>query len=383
LQDDLFGTTETNINWNNILRDEARSQCHQHYKTVIISTYSRIEPTKTSYQPGGTATVITDKWTGRSTKQIKDTSGLGRWSGFQLQRNNPNEYFNIITAYRPTILNGIHTCYQQQTSILKQKGTQNPDPRQQILNDLAQIIQNYNNNIDITIVLIDANESLFQNNSKISLFLAETGLVPLIQNSVHYPPTHSRGTHCIDFIFGSPIILEYITNSGITPIYEQPIPLTDHRDLFVDIQCLGLFGATVTTLIPQSPKRITSLSNPLILRFISNLEQEKAFQNIYITLQQLYINTFWTDIQHDLLELIDEQLTTILLQAEQKSATITLYPWSPSLHNASLLYTYWLIHLKGRKNNINTDYQLTHIKSQLQDNDSDQGNPNRSPLHQL
>jgi hypothetical protein len=38
LQVDIFGTTETNINWNNELRDEARSQCQQHYKTVIMST---------------------------------------------------------------------------------------------------------------------------------------------------------------------------------------------------------------------------------------------------------------------------------------------------------------------------------------------------------
>jgi hypothetical protein len=69
---DIFGTTETNINWNNKIQDEARSQCQQHYQSALINTASSIEHTKTSYQPGGTATVLTNKLTGRSTKTIQD-----------------------------------------------------------------------------------------------------------------------------------------------------------------------------------------------------------------------------------------------------------------------------------------------------------------------
>jgi hypothetical protein len=61
---DIFGTTETNINWNTKIRNEARSKCQQHYQTVQMRKSSSIEPTKTSYQPGGTATTITNKLTG-------------------------------------------------------------------------------------------------------------------------------------------------------------------------------------------------------------------------------------------------------------------------------------------------------------------------------
>jgi hypothetical protein len=52
---------------------------------------------------------------------------MGRWSGYQLQGNN-NQTVNIITAYRPIVTTGIHTCYQQHLTILNNRGTTNPNP---------------------------------------------------------------------------------------------------------------------------------------------------------------------------------------------------------------------------------------------------------------
>jgi hypothetical protein len=95
---DIFGNTETNINWNNKIRSEARTKCQQHFQSALINTSSNNEPTKTKYQPGGTATIILNKYTGRATKPIIDFSGMGRWSGYQLQGNN-NQTTNVITAY--------------------------------------------------------------------------------------------------------------------------------------------------------------------------------------------------------------------------------------------------------------------------------------------
>jgi hypothetical protein len=192
---DIFGTTKTNINWNTKICMEARNILQQkdNFNSAQIATSSSNEPTLTNYQPGGTATVITYKWTGRVIKQLNDTSGMGRWSGFQMQTNQEHN-FNIITVYRPTVSQGIHTCYQQQINAIKNKGINQPDPRQQLLNDLGEVIQQFNQQNDKTIVMIDANEGLFSNNSKISLFLSQNQLTPLIQHPQHYPPTHIRGT---------------------------------------------------------------------------------------------------------------------------------------------------------------------------------------------
>jgi hypothetical protein len=146
---DIFGVSETNIKWNAKLRSEARAKCQKQdiYNKVLIDTSSSIDQTINNYQPGGTATLITNKWTGRATQPINDTSGMGRWSGYKLQTNT-NTYLNVITVYRPTISKGLSTCYQQHISIMKRQGQHNPNPRQQLLDDLTNLIIEFNNNND-------------------------------------------------------------------------------------------------------------------------------------------------------------------------------------------------------------------------------------------
>jgi hypothetical protein len=96
---DIVGYTETNINWNEKNRSHARNIYQKYNKAININTSSSIETTKTTYQPGGTATVLTGNITGRSTGQIIDQSGMGRWSGFRLKTNINNQHLNVITVY--------------------------------------------------------------------------------------------------------------------------------------------------------------------------------------------------------------------------------------------------------------------------------------------
>jgi hypothetical protein len=94
-----------------------------------------------------------------------------------------------------TILSqGIHTCYQQHIHSLKNKGIYQPDPHQQLLNNPGDLTQKYNHLNDKTIVMIDANEGLFSKNSKLSIFLSQTQLTPLVKYPQHYPLTHIRGS---------------------------------------------------------------------------------------------------------------------------------------------------------------------------------------------
>jgi hypothetical protein len=188
---DFIGITDPNINWNEKLRSDTRQKFQQHYQSALLSTSSSTDPTKANYQPGGTATIITNRYTGRAVKPIVDLSGMGRWSGYQLKRNT-NTNLNIITAYRPIVTQGIHTCYQQHMAILLNKGIINPNPRQQMLDDLFTLINEFNNNNDTTILMMDANEGLFTNHSKLTTFLAQTNLTSLIQHSQNHPATHSR-----------------------------------------------------------------------------------------------------------------------------------------------------------------------------------------------
>jgi hypothetical protein len=300
-----------------------------------------------------------------------------------LKTNIHNQHLNIITVYRPVKTNGIHTCYQQQCEILKSKGILHPDPRKQLLSDLEKLISQFNRQKDNTIVMMDANEGLFSQNSKISTFLAETQMIPLINNSQHYPPTHKRGSQCIDFIFGSQYLQDHITASGISPYYEPPYPLSDHRGLFIDINILGLFGASLHTPIPQIPKRLSSLSKPMILKFINKLEKSNSLPQLYEQFQQLTQVNKWEHKHHEALEMIDTIFTKTLLEAEEHSALPSNHPWSPALDNASLLYTYWLIVVNGTTSKIDTSQQLETINLKLKDIDIFQNDQHRRPLAQM
>jgi hypothetical protein len=381
---DIFGITESNINWNTKHRMEARNiaQKQGNFNSAQIATSSNIESSLTNYQPGGTATVITNKWTGRITKQINDTSGMGRWSGFKLQTNT-DSCLNILTVYRPNTSQGIHTCYQQQMNAIKNSGKTNPDPRQQLLDDLSSTFYQFNKLNNKTIILIDANEGLFSNKSKISLFLSQTNLTSLIQHPQHYPPTHIRGTRCIDYIFGTPSLLQHIVQSGITPFYEAPWIHTDHRGLFIELQELGLFGATTHSLIPPPEKRITSRSRKMIHKFIDELEITNILPIIMNKLKTLENTSIWTQQQHSQLEEMDILFTTTLLDAEQKAALPSQHPWSVELDQASSLYSYWLLKVTGNTNQIIVTQQLDTIAKKLKTIDIYQTDPSRIPLLQM
>jgi hypothetical protein len=226
---------------------------------------------------------------------------------------------------------------------MKRNGQINPDPRQQLLDDLANLIIEFNNNNDKSIVMIDANEGLYTANSKLALFLAHTQMTSLIQNSQQHPATHARGSQCIDFIFGSLSIEQHVSQSGITSFFEQPWRFTDHRGLFVDIHEIGLFGASTHTLLENPPKKITSLSRSMIHKFLEQLENKSQLPSLLAQLQQLESKTIWDKDDHILIDLIDNQFTTLLLNAEQESALPSQHQWSPELHHAQLKYTYWLL----------------------------------------
>jgi hypothetical protein len=382
LQVDIFGIAETNLKWNTRLQETARSICQRHYHSALLSVSSSTDPTRTEYQPGGTATIITNKWTGRSTTSIHDHSGLGRWSGFKLRRNN-NKHLNILTIYQPTISTGFQTCYQQHTNILRNKGITSPNPRKQLLSDLTHTINLMNTEGDFTIIMMDANEGLHERGSSLPIFLARNNLIPLIQQSHSYPPSHSKGSYCIDFIFGSPELLPYIQQSGYTSFFEHPWPSTDHRALFLDIDNVGLFGASTHSLLPTTQRRLVSTSRTLVKKFIPQLQDTNALSHLLNELPTLHDTQEWTTNDHASLEAIDQQFTTILLKAEAQCAIPSKYPWSPEIQQASLIYHYWLIHQKGIKHRRNVSHQLHNISQQLSLTTLQQGDSTRSSLAQF
>jgi hypothetical protein len=220
-QIDVFSAAKTNIKWKFKYNNQARAIMRKHTKQCCITTSSNVEQCLSSYQPGGTMTAIMNKFLGHVTSPIIDNSSLGRWSGYKL-RTSFKSHLNILTVYQPTRSDSIHSTFQQQAHYYKKLGFANPNPRKLLLRDLTKLVQEFNSANDRTIIMIDANDSLFTTDSLLPQFLSECNLTSLIMNPQHHPHTHTRGSACIDFILGSPSILEHVQASGISPFFSNP-----------------------------------------------------------------------------------------------------------------------------------------------------------------
>jgi hypothetical protein len=381
-QIDIWGATETNLKWNNARHQQAKNIIQKHCVLSALQTSSNKEECFSSYQPGGTATAIRNKLVGRITTTIQDKTNLGRWSGFKLNTNFGHQ-LNIITVYQSTRSEGIYTTYQQQAHYFRSQGIINPDPRKILMSDLTDLVSDFNRNKEETIVLIDANDNPLARNSLLSNFLSNTSLVSLIKNPQHHPATYTRGSQCIDFIFGSIRLLDHVQVSGISAFFEPPWPNTDHRGLFVDIDEIGLFGATLETIPLPIRRTITSKSKKQILKFIDTIHKTNVVDTLLTNLTNLQECATWTQLQHQQLEDIDVEFTKLLLDAESKCAIPTDFPWSPTLHQAFVIYQFWTTTYHGIRNNIDTSEQVSALQSQLPPDTVFQNNKSRSTIKQL
>jgi hypothetical protein len=159
-------------------------------------------------------------------------------------------------------------------------------------------------------------------------------------------------------MFGTATVIQHIQSSGMNSFkFSSPWPHTDHRGLFIDIDILGILGATLHD-IPKSPLRqVTSKSKKIINSFITNIHKMKQITNLLTQLILIQDVPHWTVNEYSLLQQIDQQFTTILLESEKKCAIPTLHHCSVELHKKYLSNEYWVTYLRG-KNNINVEIQL-------------------------
>jgi hypothetical protein len=202
-------------------------------------------------------------------------------------------------------------------------------------------------------------------------------------NTSHHPATHIRGSQCIDFIFGSPRLLDHIHSAGISAWFDDPWPNTDHRSLFINVDELGLFGASLETIPPPTRRLISSKSKKAIDKFIEHIGKSNKIDGLLQQLNKLSQTTEWTIHQHNELETVDNIFTDLLLQAEAKCAIPVDIPWSPAIQLKATIYQYWMTKSHGLKNNIDVTVSLQKLQDSLPSIDVHQGNQNPPITKQL
>ena len=177
-------------------------------------TLAAVSP-KLGYLPGGTAMVMRGRTTGRITKLISDK--LGRYTGMALRGKDESDIL-IITVYRVCQRKGAKagptTAFMQQYVGLRERGITNTDPRNQGIDDLTVLIDEWATKGYHPIVMGDLNA--VSTEPELQEFMTTNRLHDLIaeSNEGTPPATYSRSANRLDYILGTHHVQRAATKSG-------------------------------------------------------------------------------------------------------------------------------------------------------------------------
>ena len=263
---DIFGLTETNLNWSNIDQNhhwkERTLGIWEHSHSILSYNHTDISST-TPFQPGGSLIHSTGNSCHRVISCQQDPSGLGRWCSTRY-RGRQDITLRVVCAYRPCKPHtaGPSTVYSQHQRFLDENDD-NRCPRQAFMEDLIQQINTWKNDGDQIIVMIDCNENITSPNIKNAFH--SVGLKDAIteNSTIPLPATYHRGSFPIDGIFTSSTI--DMKQGGYLAFGDLP---SDHRTLWIDIDYENAFGYTMPPTTNPVARRLKSNIPKIRKKFI-------------------------------------------------------------------------------------------------------------------
>jgi len=377
----VFAAQETNVHWDPLTKYQTYNQCKGVTAQIKLTTASSQEPSTEWYKPGGTLLTL-DPWTSRITSQGSDNL-LGRWAYQEFMGRNDKRII-VVSGYR--VCNqqfdaASMTVSAQQTRLMQAQGIPKPNPRKHFITDLIAQIKTWRQAHKDIILCIDANEPVDDPRSDISRLFTETDLTDLhhyLYPATRKPATHQRGSHAINLIAGSPLIVSALVHAWIHPFGDPVCIKGDHRLLGIDLDPKILFG---TADLPSyhSQLRGTNSRHPqkvtkFCKRVVDRCNQQRLAERLAVLQQLPHL-----DPDHLVeLEAIDERLTKILLQADRECTPPTASPWSPDLNQAYLRHRMWTIALTAHRTKRDLSAAITLIRQRLTPSPLDDLEPTRS-----
>ena len=255
---------ETNLDWKiEKVREEFGYRMRTHWnnnRNTFAS--SKVRARGDRYLPGGVASMVVGKWTGRCLDSGQDPSGMGRWT-WQKLRGKGGKIINQITAYRVPQESppGPTTAYMQQWDHMLATGIEHPDPKQQFIKDLEEFINKSRKKGESIILALDANEPLTDaarpgKMTGIRKLLRNCNLTDVFEH--HHAEmcgdTSEKKRHKIDHIAVSQKILPVVKSCGFLP--RDEICDTDHRSGFVMWDADELFGPDIDDLTAPEKRKL-------------------------------------------------------------------------------------------------------------------------------
>ena len=157
--------SETNNNWKSGLVKECfRKAVSKTWEPAKFRSSTSDWKSNSIYKPGGTVTMATGRWSGRVSMAGQDPWRLGRFS-YVGTKGKSGAKLLIITLYRVGAnisikRDGPKTVHHQEWNLLRNKGVEDPNPRDQVIEDLISFIK-VNQEQEYEIILAaDANENM-------------------------------------------------------------------------------------------------------------------------------------------------------------------------------------------------------------------------------
>ena len=355
---DIFGLTETNINWTNNAKLQLNTLANLSQGHARTIAGSAPWPTE-GYQPGGTAMIAQGRVAGRIWK--RDADSLGRFTYMALQGRDDTGII-IFNVYRVCQKKGARagpdTAFMQQYEGLRKKGITNPDPRKQLFDDLTDMIAEWRERNYHPIVMGDLNSVM--TDKDLHIFMQTNGLHDLIgsNNNEEPEPTYARSARRLDFILGDQYILDGVDQSGALGLHEGVI--SDHTLQWVDLNTQLIFRNN--TVVPTTPsERQFNLTNAIKKHaFQDKLAEIHTHQKIKERIIQLaddFEHLDSTDhADRDFITLVtryqaldDEIRESIITAASTVSKRDFGYQRSPALVNSAKLVVLWKMVLSCKR----------------------------------
>ena len=359
---DVMGLAETNVNWGKIQTRHTlwdRTKRWFEHRRIAVS-YNTKDTLSKKYQPGGTATLVTNEVAHRVKESGFDVSGLGRWS-WTVITGKQRCTTRIITVYCPTRSGtGMSTVYTQQLTHLKQ------NPTTAFWNDLAQAIVDWQAAGEQLVIMGDWNEDIV--GSTITNWMQVFGLKEAItaRHGNQPPPTYQRGSDAIDGVFVSPSIAA--CKAGYLGFGEIP---GDHRGIWVDIPQSDILGYKMSD-IPTAQARRLKLDDPRVVqRYQEKLEIFLKHHNFFRRLKRLRQScspgTPLSPKEGKEYDALDKLREKGMKRAARKCRKLRMggRKWSPALQQARRTILFWtLIRRRLRKCRVGAR-RIIRLKKQL------------------
>ena len=330
---DIHGLVEHNLDTtqptvNNTLHIAAK-KTWPHFRLILASSEFQA---RHFHKPGGTGVIVLHSTCGSITSKYQDP--MGRWTSVTL-RGKKDRTVSIITCYQvcnqPSSRLGV-TASHQQVVFLRQQQRSHLTPREAFVTDLANHIQQFQQQGHEIILQGDMNENLdaFHSTPFQTKVIHRCNLVDVWQARFpdHKPiHTHSRGQSRIDGVFVSRPTLAAVRRIGYRPFQDNPT--ADHRQVIVDFDVDSLLGSQVPGLASPVFRKLQSKHPESVKAYITQVHSHLEANNFFAQLTDLEQRT---EPEPDLAEKLDRLLVQGCLAGEKHCKRVPAPWWSTKLH---------------------------------------------------